>query len=150
MHDRAASEDDGELVVAGGQAAPLLEFLVGPFDDVAVLVPLGVVADGPAACGAAAQPVALLVGAALLAPLMAALWFAPALVYFHNEPPLTALKVSFFACLKNWLPFLVYGVLLLILLLIAAIPLGLGLLVAGPMTLISGYTSYRDLFTDPA
>lgn len=94
--------------------------------------------------------VALLVGAALLAPLMAALWFAPALVYFHNEPPLTALKVSFFACLKNWLPFLVYGVLLLILLLIAAIPLGLGLLVAGPMTLISGYTSYRDLFTDPA
>ena len=94
--------------------------------------------------------VALLVGMALLAPLMAALWFAPALVYFHNEPPLTALKVSFFACLKNWLPFLVYSILLLVLFVIAAIPLGLGLLVVGPLTFISGYTSYRAVFTGGA
>lgn len=94
--------------------------------------------------------VALLVGLALLAPLLMALWFASALVYFHNEPPLTALKVSFIACLNNWLPFLLYGILLLILFVIAAIPLGLGLLVVGPLTFISGYTSYRSVFTEGA
>jgi len=59
---RAAAEDDGELVVAGGQAAPLLDLLVGPFDDVAVLVLLGVVADRAAAGRSATQPVLLLVG----------------------------------------------------------------------------------------
>lgn len=90
----------------------------------------------------------VMMGLALLAPLMAALWFAPALVYFHNVPPLDALKVSFFACLRNWLPFLVYGVLLMMLLVVATIPFGLGLLVVGPLALISGYCSYRSVFAE--
>ena len=94
--------------------------------------------------------VVVLLGLALVAPLMAALWFAPALVYFHDVRPTTALKVSFIACLKNWLPFLVYGVLILMLFLIAAIPFGLGLLVAGPLAFISAYTSYRSVFGDGA
>jgi uncharacterized membrane protein len=93
---------------------------------------------------------ALLVGMALLVPLLMALWFAPALVYFHNEPPLDALKTSFFACLKNWLPFLVYGFVMLVLVVIAAIPFMLGFLVLGPLALISVYTSYRALFTESA
>ena len=91
---------------------------------------------------------AVLIGLALLVPLMMALWFAPALVYFHNEPPLDALKTSFFACLKNMLPFLVYGVVLLILAIVAAIPLMLGFLVVGPLALISSYTTYRSIFTE--
>ena len=91
--------------------------------------------------------VALLVGMALLAPLLAALWFAPALVYFHNEPPLEALKASLIACLKNWLPFLVYGIVMLIFCVLAAIPFMLGFLVLGPVALISVYTSYRAVFT---
>ena len=93
---------------------------------------------------------ALLIGLALLAPLLAALWFAPALVYFHDEPPLEALKISFFACMKNLLSFLVYGVLLLMLCVAAAIPFMLGFLVVGPLALISVYTSYRAIFTEPA
>ena len=91
---------------------------------------------------------AVLIGLALLVPLMMALWFAPALVYFHNETPLDALKTSFFACLKNMLPFLVYGIVLLILAIVAAIPLMLGFLVVGPLALISSYTTYRSIFTD--
>ena len=93
---------------------------------------------------------ALLVGLALLAPLLAALWFAPALVYYHDVPPLDALKTSLFACLKNWLSFLVYGILMLILFVVAAIPFMLGFLVAGPLALISVYTSYRAIFTEAA
>ena len=93
---------------------------------------------------------AALIGLALLAPLMMALWFAPALVFFHNEPPMDALKISFFACLKNMLPFLVYGVVMVILVVLAAIPLMLGFLIVGPMALISSYTSYRSLFEEGA
>ena len=94
--------------------------------------------------------VVVLLGLALVAPLLAALWFAPALVYFHDVPPTKALKVSFRACLNNLLPFLVYGVLLLLLFLIAAIPFGLGLLVVGPLAFISAYTSYRSVFAEGA
>jgi uncharacterized membrane protein len=93
---------------------------------------------------------ALLIGAALLVPLLMALWFAPALVYFHNESPIDALKISFIACLKNWLPFLLYGILMLIVFVIASIPFMLGFLVAGPLAIISGYTSYRAVFTNAA
>jgi uncharacterized membrane protein len=105
---------------------------------------------------------AALIGLALLAPLLAALWFAPALVYFHDVPPLEALKVSFFACMKNLLSFLVYGVLMLVLcvvaslplllgfLVVAWLPLLLGFLVVGPLALISAYTSYRAIFTERA
>ena len=49
------------LVVAGGQAAPLLEQAEGAFDDVAALVPVGVVGDRAPTGGAAALAVALLV-----------------------------------------------------------------------------------------
>ena len=93
---------------------------------------------------------AALVGLALLAPLLMALWFAPALVYFHSEPPLDALKISFFACLANMLPFLVYGVVMVILVVLAVIPLMLGFLVVGPLALISSYTSYRAVFVEGA
>ena len=93
---------------------------------------------------------AALVGLALLAPLMMALWFAPALVYFHSEPPLDALKISFFACLANMLPFLVYSVVMVILAVLAVIPLMLGFLVVGPLALISSYTSYRAVFVEDA
>ena len=94
--------------------------------------------------------IALLIGLALLAPLMAALWFAPALVYFQDESPLAALRISLIACIKNWLPFLVYGILMLVVFVIASIPFMLGFLVAGPLAIISGYTSYRAVFTEAA
>ena len=94
--------------------------------------------------------IALLIGLALLVPLLMALWFAPALVYFHDEAPLDALRISLVACIKNWLPFLDYSVLMLVLFVIASIPLMLGFLVVGPLAIISGYTSYRAVFTEVA
>ena len=50
-----------------------------------------------------------LVTAALAMPLMAAYWFAPALAMLHDVPAIPAMKASFVACLRNWLPMLVYG-----------------------------------------
>lgn len=89
---------------------------------------------------------ALLVGCALALPIYMALWFAPALVVFNNLKPVDAMKASFIACLKNIVPFLVYGVILLVLCIAASIPFGLGFLVLGPVIIASIYTAYRDIF----
>lgn len=89
---------------------------------------------------------AMLVMLALLVPLAMAVWFAPALVVFRNIAPFEAMKASFFACLKNIVPFLVYGVILLVLCIIAMIPFGLGMLIMVPVTMGSVYASYVEIF----
>jgi hypothetical protein len=89
---------------------------------------------------------AMLVVLALAVPLYMALWFAPSLIVFNNLKPIDAMKISFFACLKNFVPFLLYGVIMLVLCFIAAIPFALGFLVLGPVAIASIYASYRDVF----
>ena len=89
---------------------------------------------------------ALLVMMALAVPLYMALWFAPSLIVFNQLKPLAAMKASFFGCLKNLVPFFLYGVIMIVLCIIAAIPLGLGYLVLGPVAIASVYASYRDVF----
>jgi uncharacterized membrane protein len=90
----------------------------------------------------------LLVMLALLVPLMAAYWFAPALVMLHDMQPMAAMRASFFACFRNFVAFLVYGIILLVLGFIAMIPFGLGYLVLIPVVMASVYVSYRQIFTD--
>ncbi len=90
---------------------------------------------------------ALLVTLGLFVPVAMAFWFAVPLVIFHDVAPVESLKMSFFACLKNIVPFLVYGIVMFVLYIVASIPLGLGLLVAVPLTFTSAYRSYRDIFT---
>lgn len=54
----------------------------------------------------------LLVGAVVLVVVAAFAmlnWFAPALVALHGVSGWDAMKLSFVACLRNWLPFLIYG-----------------------------------------
>ena len=92
---------------------------------------------------------ALLIALAAIIPLVMAYWFAPALVVFHDIKPVEAMKLSFHACLRNMLPFLVYGLISMVLMLLAMIPLGLGLLVMIPTITASLYTSYKDIFNPP-
>ena len=103
---------------------------------------------GEAATPAAALTVilALLIMLALLLPVVMAVWFAPALVMFHDKGAVDAMKESFSGCLRNIVPFLVYGVVMLVFGVIAAIPLGLGWLVLGPVLCTSFYTSYKDIY----
>jgi hypothetical protein len=89
-----------------------------------------------------------LVAMALSIPIYMALWFAPALVVLRGLAPVAAVKESFFGCLKNMIPFLIYGIVLLVLGIVAAIPLGLGWLVLGPVAIASIYTAYRDIYGD--
>ncbi len=99
-----------------------------------------------------ADPTAILLGfliaMAIMIPLMMAFWFAPSLIVLNNIPVFAALKYSFIACLKNFLPFLIYGILFFLLYIIAIIPLALGLLVIMPMFFASIFASYKDIFID--
>ena len=111
---------------------------------------------------------ALLVALLLYLPLLMAFWFAPALVALGNQEAIPAMVASFRACLINFIPFLVYGLIGLVLTLLATLPLvpvWLILLVRGwwsmrvlywsililmlvliPVLIISVYTAYRDIF----
>ncbi|UTW04726.1 hypothetical protein KDX31_06940 [Amphritea atlantica] len=99
---------------------------------------------GPGMLSAMILP--MLIGALFIIPIVMAYWFAPALVALNGISAITAMKMSFSACLKNIVPGLVYSIIAAVLLIIAAIPFGLGLLVLIPMLAASMYTSYRDIF----
>lgn len=90
--------------------------------------------------------IALLLAMALTIPLLMAVWLAAPLVVFHDRGAIEAMKGSFMGCLKNVLPFLIYGVIMFVLAIVASIPLALGWLVLGPMVVASVYTAYRDIY----
>lgn len=111
-----------------------------------------------------------LLAVAAMLPLAMANWFAPALIFFRGLPPGAALRLSLLASLRNFWPFLVYGVLLFLLDTLASLVLqgivrvvnGLmgeaaaqivAMLLAFPvfcvfsaLILASMYAGYRDVF----
>jgi hypothetical protein len=131
------------VLVAGGPALPQLLSKAGT--DIETL-------------RAAARSLALAIAAGGLVylPLLMLIWFAPLLVVFEGLAPLPAMKLSFVACLKNTLPFLVYGAVILALWFVLSLPAVLGppgallmltLLGASiPVLFCSVYASYRDIF----
>ncbi|MGZ5572271.1 MAG: BPSS1780 family membrane protein [Usitatibacter sp.] len=102
----------------------------------------------------------LLVALALSVPLLAAYWFAPALVIMHGVAPLAAMKESLVACIRNFVPFLVYSLIGLLALIVICIPaivpiIGwlasfVGFVVAFIVTITSTYVAYRQIFTEDA
>jgi uncharacterized membrane protein len=83
---------------------------------------------------------------ALLVPLVMAVWFAPALIVFHDLGVGASMKASFAGSLKNMLPFLLYGVIVLVASFVASVPFFLGWLVLAPVLAASVYTAYRDIY----
>jgi uncharacterized membrane protein len=106
----------------------------------------GNVDPGNAAGAMAGMALAFLIMLALMIPLAMAVWFAAPLVVFHERGAVDAMKESFFGCLKNIVPFLLYGVILFVAAIVASIPFGLGWLVLGPVMAASVYTAYRDIY----
>ena len=89
-----------------------------------------------------------LITVSLYVPLLMAFWFAPALVILRNASAVDALKLSFNGCLLNIMPFLLYGIIGLVLTIVAVIPMGLGLLVLVPMVTASMYVACQDIFPE--
>ncbi|CRI65012.1 conserved membrane hypothetical protein [Thiocapsa sp. KS1] len=88
----------------------------------------------------------VLVAMLLGIPLAMAMFFAPSLVALDRVPVIKAFGLSFSGCLKNILPFLIYGLVALLLVMLGSLPLMLGLLVVLPVLTIAIYTSYRDIY----
>jgi len=87
-----------------------------------------------------------LVAALLSIPLLMAYWFAPTLIAVNGMRAWPAMKLSFRACAWNILPFLVYGIIAILLMFATILTLGLALFVLIPVLLVSVYASYRDIF----
>ncbi len=89
----------------------------------------------------------MLVAFALLIPIIMAFWFAPPLIALGGLPVMSSLKMSFMGCLKNILPFIIYGLAMIILAVIASIPFFLGWLILLPVSIAVFYTAYRQIYT---
>ena len=94
----------------------------------------------------ATMGIAILLGLALTIPLLMTVWLAAPLVVFHEHGAFDAMKGSFLGCLRNMLPFLVYGLIALVLSIVATVPILLGWLVLGPVLAASVYTAYTDIY----
>jgi len=83
---------------------------------------------------------------ALQVPLLMLTWFAPVLIIQHDINIWQAMMLSFNGCLRNMIPFLIFGLILTGLFIIAVIPLFLGLLIVAPLFMLTFYTAYKDIF----
>ena len=88
----------------------------------------------------------VLIAMAILIPVMMAAWFAPILIVVNNLGAIQAMTQSFKGCIKNVIPFLLYGILGFVIVLVAMIPFGLGLLIAVPLFYTSTFCAYKDIF----
>jgi uncharacterized membrane protein len=75
-----------------------------------------------------------------------ALIYATPLIMFHTVALGEALRSSFRACLRNWLPLTVFGILYLVLAILASMPFMLGWILLLPVSVGMLYCSYRDFY----
>ena len=78
-----------------------------------------------------------------------ALFYGVPLVMLGRQNAWPAVQASIAASWINMLPLLVFGLIYMVLGIISVIPLGLGLLVLGPVTVCAIYASYREIFEEP-
>ena len=99
----------------------------------------------------------LFVGAGLVALLIVlliglgvamALFYGIPLVMLAGQNAWPAVQASVAACWINMLPLLIFGLIYLVLAVVAAIPLGFGFLVLLPVTVCAVYASYREVFEE--
>ena len=95
---------------------------------------------------AGAGLVALLIILTISVLIAMALFYGVPLVMLGGQNAWPAAQDSVAACWINILPLLVFGLIYLVLAVVATIPFGLGLLVLGPVTVGAVYASYRDVF----
>lgn len=92
--------------------------------------------------------VVMAVALVLYTVVLLAMNFAPTLVALGKVQPLPALQGSVMATLANWAAFTVYGLITVLLFIVACIPFGLGLLVLIPVLICASYVAYRDVYAD--
>jgi hypothetical protein len=79
-------------------------------------------------------------------PPMMILFFAPTLVAVNNISAYQACKLSLMGGLRNALPFMLFCIGLIVILLLGVLVVGVGLLVSMPIAIASMYAAYCDIF----
>lgn len=92
----------------------------------------------------------LLVGLVLTALVKGALWFAPAVLAFHDMKAAHAIRWSVYAAMSNLGAMMLYGLVLTVAMAAAILPWGLGLMVVIPVMVASTYAGYKDVFEETA
>lgn len=88
----------------------------------------------------------LWLGIALSMSIKGAFWFTAAILALNQMPATHAIRWSCYALIANFLPIFVFGAVMTVIFVLAALPFMLGLLIAMPIFAIAHYVSYRDLF----
>ncbi len=78
------------------------------------------------------------------------LWFSAALMAHQPMPASHALRWSFFALIGNFVPMVIFAMLIFTLLTLATLPWLLGLLIFFPVYAITHYTSFKAVFVPSA
>ncbi len=78
----------------------------------------------------------------------AVLWFALPLLALNPMSVSHAIRWSFYAFIANFMPLMLFGVAILAILFIAAMPMLLGLIFALPVYAIAHFMSYRKVFSN--
>jgi hypothetical protein len=97
---------------------------------------------------AAASPLGVLLQMVMITLFLMAFFYAIPLVVFEGQVPLDAVSASLLACLRNIVPLLLFGSMILLLGILASFVFGLGYLVLIPVLTAASYASFRDVF-DP-
>lgn len=130
------------VIIPLGVISAIFIGLIGGFSDIASNGDIG---------GGLAIVLLLIFLIAVLAiiPIVMTIWFAPALVVLHDIEPVKAMKMSLRGCMKNIAPFVIFGLIgPIVMIVVAVFTLGLGLFALLPIGMITYYTSYRDVWTD--
>lgn len=90
----------------------------------------------------------LVLGVLLTAVVKGALWFAPAVLAFHDLPTAHAVRWSLYAALSNLGAMVLYGLALTVAMAAAILPWGLGLMIVIPVMIASTYAGYREVFEE--
>jgi uncharacterized membrane protein len=125
------------LIVLGGNADLIMSMISGTPPDPDRIAAMGL-----------SFVLAVLVAVALALPVYMAMWFAPVLVMLHGKGTVDAMKLSLAGCLRNIVPFLVYGVVALLLAILASIPFMLGWLALIPVLIAATYGAYKDIYLE--
>ncbi len=139
----------GNLLLVGGfhlLGALLAAMVAAAIGGSAMLTGMMVGAFAGMGMAAGGMMFGVLVFTVLWGLLMMALWFAPALVMLQDVAPLEAMMLSAQACFHNLLAFIVLAALLYVLVWVAMLPAGLGMLVLVPVISGALYAAWKDTF----
>ncbi len=84
----------------------------------------------------------------VVALLVSLLFYAIPQVMLQDRAPIDAIQSSIIESIRNWQPLAVFVLICLALSFIAALPVGLGFIILGPIAVGAWYQNYKELYEE--